>query len=96
VFIVKQHHVLTDLAERMAAKGVSFVEIAGNRLILATVLGPRAVDHPPAAITVHFSQEIPAQPGTWRTGLIVPVEHLHEIFAPLQDNGFRLEHLYDY
>lgn len=96
VFVAKRYQAFTELAERLANRGVGFVEIGGNRQILATVLGPRAIDHPLASITVHFSQEIPARPGVWRTALLVPVSNLHELFAPLEDNGFELEHLYDY
>jgi hypothetical protein len=96
VFIAKRYQAFTELAARLADRGVGFVEIGGNRQILATVTGPRAIDHPPGAITVHFSQDIPARPGLVRTGLLVPVANLHELFGPLQDGGFELEHLYDY
>ncbi|MER8653275.1 hypothetical protein [Mesorhizobium sp. M0847] len=57
---------------RLIDRGVSFVEIGGNDAIMLTVLS--AADFaPPEGSRTLFSQPVPIDPATRRTGLIVAV-----------------------
>lgn len=95
VFVTRRYQVFTEMVPRLIARGVRFVEIAGNTRMQVTLLSSGPVGPPPGT-AVLFANEIPARPGLWRTGLVVPVAHLHEILPQLQDSGTELEHIYDY
>lgn len=78
--------------------GAAFVEIAGNKTILATVIAnddwqPRAA---PQACREVYMRPILTEPGRKRVGLALDVRHLHEIIPQLDQDGVTLEHLYDY
>lgn len=95
VFVTKRYQVFTEMIPRLIDKGVSFVEIGGNDEILATVLsnGPVAV---PEGARELFAYQLPAEPASRRTGLIVAVRKLHTVVPTLTKSGARLEHVYDY
>ena len=50
----------------------------------------------PKAPASLFSYQLPAEPATRRTGLIVAVRKLHPVLPALMKAGARLEHVYDY
>ncbi|WP_210246569.1 hypothetical protein [Mesorhizobium sp. WSM4306] len=51
---------------------------------------------PPGGARALFSQPIPVDPATHRTGLTVAVRKLHLVAPALTKAGARLEHVYDY
>lgn len=95
LFVTRRYQAFSELAPRLAAKGVRFVEIGGNTLILATVLAPKPVEMPGLAQS-YFSETVPADPGVVRTGLVLAVARLHEALPAIAAAGGELEHLYDY
>ena len=95
VFITKRYQAFTEMIPRLIEKGVSFVEIGGNDEIMATVLSNDRVDVPEGAREL-FAYQLPAEPASRRTGLIVAVRKLHTVIPTLAKSGARLEHIYDY
>jgi hypothetical protein len=95
IFLTRRYQAFSELAPKLAARGVRFVEIGGNTRILATVLGPKAVELPGIAL-LYFSQVVPVEPAIVRTGLVVDVARLHEALPAISAAGGELEHLYDY
>jgi hypothetical protein len=84
----------TDYAAKLAAKGVNFIEIAGNRnAILVGAIVPRMFD---TRANVLLTEPIITRPGTQRIILVVPVNRLSETLLDLERRGAKLEHVYDY
>ena len=95
IFITRRGQQFTDMIPRLIDKGISFVEIGGNNEIMVTVLSSNEITEP-AGARVLFSQPIPVDPATRRTGLIVAVRKLHIVLPALFEAGARLEHVYGY
>lgn len=95
VFVTRRYQVFTELVPRLVNRGLRFVEIGGNDLIFITVLSGGPISAPPGASTL-FSYALPAEPETWRSGIISPVGELHNILPALDKAGAGLEHVYDY
>jgi hypothetical protein len=95
VFVTRRYQVFTDMIPRLIARGVEFVEIAGNGRILVTLLSNDAIDLPDGAREL-FAYQLPAEPFVRRTGLVAPVARLHEILPAVLSPEVRLEHVYDY
>ena len=93
IFITRRGQQFTDMIPRLIDRSVSFVEIGGNDEIMLTVLS--AADFaPPEGSRALFSQPVPVDPATRRTGLIVAVRKLHIVLPALFEAGARLEHVY--
>jgi hypothetical protein len=83
-------------AVALAACGVTFEEIAGNRsVILVSALGAIA-SAAPAGTQLMLRQPIITEPGRERLVLIVPVPELAELLRGLASHGLTLEHIFDY
>jgi hypothetical protein len=86
-----------DHAAALAARGATFVEIAGNRsVILVSALVPSGWVSPVAGSRPLFTQPVITQPGRQRVVLVVPVAGLAETLRVLRAGGHELEHVYDY
>lgn len=91
-----RYRAFTERARRITASGGRFVEIAGNRRVLVTLVVPdRAAPAVPDAERL-FAVEVQARPGFSRIGLDLPVERFAEAVAAAEAGGGTLEHLYDY
>lgn len=87
----------TAAAATLAARGVTFREIAGNHgLVLVSALGPAGGAPPAAGVTRLFSQPILTRPGRERVALATPVGSLAALLRALPAAGYELEHVYDY
>jgi len=82
----------TDLAQKIAAAGIAFREIAGNDDIFITVLAPAST---PAGKPL-LSMKLGDRPGWERRGYMVKVPALSATLATLRAEGATLEHIYDY
>lgn len=89
-----RYEAYTAIVAELSAQGCDFIEIAGNRSVLVTVLAPRAV---PDMLGVHtiFSTDLQTRPGWRRVGLDVTVPQLATLVRNLP-SGFVFEHVYDY
>lgn len=82
----------TDIAQKIAAAGVSFREIAGNDDIFLTVLAPASKPAGKPLLTMALGD----RPGWERRGYRVKVPALSATLAALPAEGATLEHIYDY
>lgn len=86
----------TQTVPELAQDGVQFIEIAGNSLIMVSVLAPRVWVYDLAEGNELFAMNVLTQPQQRRVILKVPVPSLHTVMAALESDGVALEHLYDY
>jgi hypothetical protein len=86
----------TGVAAALVARGVRFVEIAGNDEILLTALVPRGWRHSADAGRLVLVEPVLTDPATARLAVAVSVPALHAVLPLLAAQGARLEHLYDY
>ena len=92
--LVPRYEAFTRYSTRLAARGVSFSEIAGNRsmiLVTALVPAPWRTD-----AKVLFVQPILTRPQTKRVALVVPVGALADTLNGLVKDGAQVEHVHDY
>lgn len=92
-----RYQAFTDAAAALAAQGVDFREIAGNRgqILLSALTGqPPGTQWPEARLL--FEQPILTRPGVRRMALVVRVPQLSEALRALAAQGVTLEHIYDY
>ena len=95
-FCKKQVPTVEKVRADYEAKGVRFVNIAGNDEILVTALAPagRTPDVSPAQIA--SLAPLPTDRSRVRLALRVPVRSLHDVLTRLVSGGITIEHLYDY
>ncbi len=82
----------TEIAQKLAAAGISFREIAGNDDIFITVLAPASKSAGKPFLTMALGD----RPGWERRGYSVKVSALSATLAALPAEGATLEHIYDY
>jgi len=82
----------TDIAQKLAAAGISFREIAGNDDIFITVLAPVSKPGGKPLLTMALGD----RPGWERRGYRIKVPELSATLAALRAEGAMLEHIYDY
>ena len=85
-----RYRALTHLIEEMAAKGVRFVEIAGNDDILLTATSQAATV--PGAIHSFERQGY----GDYRHLILIKVRDLAQRVTSMASAGLKLEHIHDY
>lgn len=83
-------------AAALAKSGIRFVQIAGNKTILATVLAPSDWDGARMWSGELGRWPLLSKPGKHRFAVILPVSSLHEALAEWKASGIITEHLYDY
>lgn len=82
----------TDIAQKVAAAGIPFREIAGNDDIFITVLAPASKPAGKPLLTMALGD----RPGWERRGYRIKVSALSTTLAALPARGATLEHIYDY
>jgi hypothetical protein len=83
-----------EQASILAARGVRFVEIAGNRgTILVSAIAPADWQSP---FPLLFSQPILTRPSQKRVVIAVEVAALSDVLRAIRARGLELEHVYDY
>lgn len=94
---VPRYEGFTTYGRWLAAQGIDFVEIAGNRSdVVVSVLVPD--EWAPANVRVLFEQPILTRPGRKRVVLAIPVDHLAAELRREESLGFQvsIEHIYDF
>ncbi len=86
----------TDILRRLAGRGRSVLEIAGNRHILVTVIAPEGLDLKALGGAPIFALPIQSRPGWRRLGLDVDVMALTRLIGAVEGQGAEFEHAYDY
>jgi hypothetical protein len=91
-----RYQAFTDAAERLAAGGLNFQEVAGNRGdILVTVIAPFTV-MPMMAGHLIYRQPILTKPGLTRFAIAYPVAELASALRRFANAGIPVEHIYDF
>jgi hypothetical protein len=97
-YIVKlpRYEAFTEIVRALHARGVTFVDIAGNDEILLTAIAPAAQikEIPPARSIV--VQPLLTDRSHSRMALRTPIRSLREVITRLGAEGATFEHLYDY
>jgi hypothetical protein len=93
---IPRYQEFTTLAPALAARGVRFVEIAGNSQIMVSVLAPHSwgYNHPDARQL--FSTPVLTHPELKRVLVSCDVSSLHTLLNTLHATGVIVEHVYDY
>lgn len=87
----------SDTVPRLLESGVLFDEIAGNREILFTLLGPQDADYNFEYGDYLFDLPILTKPGQTRAAIKVRVGDMAQFFEELKTReDLRFEHIYDY
>jgi hypothetical protein len=84
----------TEVVLGLAGRGRTIEEIAGNRVILVTVLAPDDITLDGDRSV--FSEAMQARPGWRRVGVMADVPQLARDIRTWQRQGAVVEHLYDY
>jgi len=91
-----RYHAFTGEALALAARGVRFVEIAGNRdnILVSSVMPSSTPDTP--GVPVLIRQPILTRPGYERRVLQVPVARLSDVLSEGTRSGHVFEHVFDF
>jgi hypothetical protein len=93
---VPRYEAFKVYSSKLAERGVTFQEIAGNRgAILVSALVPAAWTPGPGQ-QVLFTQPVLTRPAEKRVALTVNVPDLHALLNRIRLEGDDLEHVYDY
>ncbi len=92
-----RYRAFTELLERLAAKGFTFIEIGGNREIFVTVVADRREDASSTSAR-QIIQTVRQSDGWLRYGYLLPVTELAELMRKYQPTEVRalFEHAYDF
>ncbi|MEZ4657364.1 MAG: hypothetical protein R2911_07315 [Caldilineaceae bacterium] len=91
-----RYEAFTQLAPRLAAQGVQFIEIAGNDQILVTLIAPDDWRYDLPAGEPLFVMPVLIASRNSRIAVETPVSELHRLLNALKNSPARLEHIYDY
>ena len=94
---VTRFEYFSDTVPGLLERGVRFDEIAGNREILFTLLGPRDAEYDFAYGEYLFELPVLTQPEQTRLAVKVRVEEMAQFFEELEGReDIEFEHMYDY
>jgi hypothetical protein len=94
---VPRYRAFTAYAQALAARGVAFEEIAGNRgVVVASVIERSQSAAPAAPLRTLFVQPILTQRGWERRVIALPVAELSAQLRRWRAADVQVEHLYDY
>jgi hypothetical protein len=95
---IPRYQEFTDLAPKLAGRGVNFLQIAGNSEVMLSIVVPKNwnFDLPPEEAHVLFTEEILTQPNVKRIVFESPAPLLSPFLRRLAGENIKLEHIYDY
>lgn len=96
IITLPRYEEMTKAVLALTAKGVRFLDIAGNDDILITVLARRGVPADLPGTRLVASTPILTDPTMQRVAISVPVKSLHEVIAHFVGQRATVEHVYDY
>lgn len=86
----------TDIVQKLAQTGASFLEIGGNSNILISLTAPDNWVPPEDVPPVLFETRNLSGAGGKRVGMSVPVSLLLDVVRKIGPSGAQVEHVYDY
>ncbi len=97
LLLLPRYEAFHPAASALAQQGIIFREIAGNNsAIMLTVLAPETWHPTSTDFRLVFTQPILTQPGLKRVALVTPVGRLDKIIRFVNEQGVKIEHVYDY
>lgn len=96
IISIPRYQAFSDAVPRILQRGVHFIELAGNDEILLTAIAPQDWEHKIEDGQLLFTMKILSESGLKRIAINTPITSLHTIVIDLENNGARIEHLYDY
>lgn len=90
-----RYNEFSEISPRLLSEGVEFYTIAGHDEILLTALGSKDFS---GDLKTHVLFETPvySDVNKKRVALVAKVSELHDLVKRLSENGFIIEHLFDY
>ncbi len=95
ILSIPRYQTFTQTVPKLVSKNISFVEIAGNRQILLTLIAPKETNFWETE-TVLYEWEILTEPNFKRVALIANIQELHKILMNVNTNESKLDHIFDY
>lgn len=95
IITVPHYQGFTDTVPLLAQQGVQFIDIAGNDEILLTAIAPRDWSYNLNDGVLLFTMDMMTSE-TKRLAVQAPAKSLSAIIVELQNQGVKIEHLYDY
>ena len=86
----------TDAALELAKAGFDFADVAGNRRIVVSAVGPRGREPANDTAVELFESRVLSNPELTRHVLLVETRALGTMLRALPSSDVRLEHVYDY
>jgi hypothetical protein len=86
----------TPEAQKLLQAGVRFHQIAGNQLIVFSAIAPADWTNTSTNLQLLLAQPTLTDRAKTRAVLLCPVSELHLLLPLLQNQGLRIEHIYDY
>jgi FAD/FMN-containing dehydrogenase len=85
----------TDTATALAKQGWTFVDIAGNKKILVTIIAPREWAYKGEG-EVFYEWPILTQPQNKRVAVVIPVDEFADFLKTSTNGTFTVDHIFDY
>lgn len=96
IISIPRYHGFTVETPKLAHKGIQFVDIAGNKTILLTVVVPKEWEAPKSA-EIFYEWPVLTEPSKKRSALILPVSSLSDFLEEISDKqDIALDHIFDY
>ncbi len=96
IMSIPRYHGFTVETPKLAEKNVQFVDIAGNKTILLTVVVP-AEWKPPQGIDIFYEWPVLTDSTLKRSALLLPVSKLSSFLNDeAKDTAVVLDHIFDY
>jgi len=86
----------TDIIPILASDNVQFEDIAGNKMILITVIVPQGWSYTFNEGTILFTMDLLSRPDEQRVVIEAPVTQLSDLLVQITNSGAEVEHIYDY
>jgi hypothetical protein len=93
---IPRYQEFTADARMLLEQGARFHQIAGNELMVVSVIAPRGWSCAAANVEMLLAQPLLTEEGKTRAVLLARVGELHEVVPWLEQQGVTVEHLYDY
>jgi hypothetical protein len=93
---IPRYQQFTPAALDLIHHGVRFHQIAGNELIVVSAISSASWTNRIPNLQLVLAQPLLTDPGNTRNVLLCRVAELHTVLPMLQNQGLKIEHIYDY
>jgi hypothetical protein len=93
---IPRYQEFTTAAQNLIHNGVHFHQIAGNELIVVSAISPVSWTNRMPNLQLLLAQPLLTNPGNTRNALLCRVAELHIVLPMLENQGLKIEHIYDY